>query len=101
MMQYLKNTATLKLDPALCTGCGMCIMVCPHAVFEIKERKARITDINYCMECGACALNCRFGAISVKSGVGCASGIINGILRNTEPTCDCSGETKNNEKICC
>ena len=100
-MQYLKNTATLKLDTALCTGCGMCIIVCPHAVFEIKERKARITDINYCMECGACALNCRFGAISVKSGVGCASGIINGILRNTEPTCDCSGETKNNEKICC
>jgi len=40
------------------------------------------------MECGACALNCQHGAIKVKSGVGCAAGIISGILRNTEPTCD-------------
>ena len=42
------------------------------------------------MECGACFLNCEAGAIFVKPGVGCASGILNGILNNSEPTCDCS-----------
>ena len=89
-MQYLKNTVTLKLDQDLCTGCGLCVMVCPHAVFEIRNRKAVITDRDDCMECGACALNCQFGALSVKTGVGCAAGILNGILNNTEPSCDCS-----------
>ena len=95
-MQYFKNVATLKLDVEKCTGCGLCTTVCPHAVFEIRKGKAGIIDINDCMECGACALNCRFGAISVKSGVGCAAGILNGILRGTEPSCDCSGG-----KECC
>ena len=99
-MQYLRNTVTLKLNPELCTGCGMCVIVCPHAVFEIKHRKAQILDIDDCMECGACTLNCPFGALSVKSGVGCAAGIINGILRNTEPACDCPG-IKQPETNCC
>jgi len=49
------------------------------------------------MECGACEKNCPEGAISVRSGVGCAAGIINGILRGTEPSCDCANTGKN----CC
>ena len=32
-------------------------------------------------------------AITVRSGVGCAAGILNGILRGTEPTCDCSKDS--------
>jgi len=97
-MQYLKNVVTLKLNSDLCSGCGLCAIVCPHAVFEIKNGKAHILDIDDCMECGACALNCKFGAISVKSGVGCAAGILNGILNGTEPSCDCS---KENKTSCC
>jgi NAD-dependent dihydropyrimidine dehydrogenase PreA subunit len=65
----------------------MCAIVCPHAVFEIKDKKARIVDIDDCMECGACALNCQYGAITVKSGVGCAAAILNGILNRTEACC--------------
>jgi len=97
-MQYLKNVVTLKLNNDLCTGCGMCVAVCPHAVFEIKKGKAQILDIDDCMECGACSNNCKSGAINVRSGVGCASGILNGILNGTEPSCDCS---KGNKKSCC
>jgi NAD-dependent dihydropyrimidine dehydrogenase PreA subunit len=93
-MQYLKNVVTLKLNPELCNGCRMCTIVCPHAVFEIVDKKVRIVDIDDCMECGACALNCQYGAITVKSGVGCAAAIINGILTNSEPSCDCSGTEK-------
>ena len=88
--EYIKNVSTLTINLSKCTGCGLCIFVCPHAVLTLQNQKAFITNKNACMECGACATNCSFEAISVQSGVGCSSGIINGLLRGTEPTCDCS-----------
>jgi len=75
-MKYLKDVATLKLDEQKCIGCGMCAVVCPHAVFLVDGGKAVVSDRDSCMECGACALNCPASAISVDSGVGCATGII-------------------------
>ena len=91
--KYLKNVTTLKLMKEKCTGCGKCIEVCPHGVFEIKDNKARIIKKDYCMECGACVKNCPFDALYVKPGVGCAYAIIIGKLTGTEPRCDCSGES--------
>lgn len=96
--RYLRNIASLELDREKCTGCGMCVAVCPHAVFEIVDKKAKIIDKDGCMECGACGLNCPVSAISVASGVGCATAIIVGAIRGTEPTCDCS---KENDGSCC
>jgi len=90
-LTYLKNVATLTVDAEKCNGCMMCTIVCPHDVFVVENRKAKIQNKDLCMECGACELNCPEDAIHVKSGVGCAAGIINGILMGTEPTCDCSG----------
>jgi len=90
-MKYLKNSAALELNKEKCTGCALCIEVCPHGVFSILDKKAEIADIDSCMECGACMKNCEFNAIQVRSGTGCASAIIYGILNNTEPSCDCSG----------
>ena len=90
---YLKNVVTLQLDEEKCTACRMCVTVCPHEVFEIKDKKAHIVRKDYCMECGACARNCAFDAISVKTGVGCAAGVIQGLLKGTEPTCSCGGKS--------
>ena len=88
-LSYLKNVATLKLDTGKCIGCRMCEKVCPHNVFIISGKKSHIQKLNACMECGACAKNCPTNALFVQSGVGCASGIIKGIINGTEPTCDC------------
>lgn len=74
---YLPGVATLKLDQAICVGCGICPTVCPHRILEMRGSKAVITNLDACMECGACALNCPVKAISVDAGVGCASGMIN------------------------
>ncbi|MDR3645261.1 MAG: mercury methylation ferredoxin HgcB [Clostridia bacterium] len=89
--QYLKNTVSLRLNADKCTGCGMCLTVCPHHVFELDQGKAKIVDIDSCMECGACAKNCAFAALCVKPGVGCAAAIIKGLLTGSKPSCDCSG----------
>ena len=91
-LRYLQDVVTLKLDQQRCIGCGMCIDVCPHAVFQLENKKARIVDRDACMECGACAKNCPVTAISVQSGVGCLTAIIRGAIRGTEPDCDCSGD---------
>ncbi len=94
---YLPDVVTLELDSEKCTCCRMCTLVCPHAVFEIENKIAVIRNKDLCMECGACAKNCPEGAITVRSGVGCAAGILNGLFRGTEPSCDCSSSGGN----CC
>jgi len=88
--KYLKDTATLELNPEKCIGCGRCEEVCPHRVFAVAENKARITDKNSCMECGACMMNCPVDAIEVNAGVGCAAAIIKSWFTGEEPSCDCS-----------
>jgi NAD-dependent dihydropyrimidine dehydrogenase PreA subunit len=74
--RYLPGVTTLTLNPKTCVGCGMCEIVCPHRVFSIENKKARIVDLDGCMECGACAKNCPADAIGVTPGVGCAAYII-------------------------
>ncbi len=91
-MKYLAGVSTVGLDAERCTGCGRCVEVCPHAVFELEDKKARITDRDLCMECGACMKNCASGAISVETGVGCAAALINAMITGGEPSCDCSSD---------
>ena len=69
-LRYLEAVSTLKLNDDLCVGCTLCTQVCPHNVFEMGGRKARIVDRDGCMECGACVKNCPTQAISVNPGVG-------------------------------
>lgn len=85
---YLENT--LVLDTDKCTGCTMCVTVCPHRVFNMEDHKSRIVNSTACMECGACMVNCQAGAINVHSGVGCASAMINAALTGKkEVSCGC------------
>jgi NAD-dependent dihydropyrimidine dehydrogenase PreA subunit len=92
-MRYLKNVTTLQLDSDRCTGCGVCLAVCPHTVFAIHDKKAVIQDKDKCMECGACAKNCAFGALSVRAGVGCAAAVLTGLVKGTQPQCGCATES--------
>lgn len=91
---YLKDVVTLSLNKDKCTSCGVCLDVCPRAVFGRNNGSVRILDRDACIECGACALNCAFGAISVKAGVGCASAVINSLLGRKSSSCCCSADTK-------
>jgi NAD-dependent dihydropyrimidine dehydrogenase PreA subunit len=80
---------TLAFKPDLCNGCGMCAAVCPHGVFAMNGRRAKLARPQACMECGACQLNCVAGAISVESGVGCAAAMMRAaLLGQKEAVCD-------------
>jgi len=92
-MIYLKNVVTLELDAQKCTGCGMCLEVCPHNVFKMNGKSAEIIHRDACMECGACQKNCPAGALFVQSGVGCAAAIINGMLGRNGGECCCGPQT--------
>ncbi len=92
-LKYLAGVTTLTYDSAKCAGCGRCVEVCPRGVFEMRDKRAAVTDRDLCMECGACARNCEFGALAVNSGVGCATALINSMVTGGEPTCGCGDTT--------
>ena len=75
---------TLKYDPQLCINCGMCLAVCPHGVFGPGQSVVLLANPDACMECGACQRNCPTNAISVESGVGCASAMIRAALTGSK-----------------
>jgi NAD-dependent dihydropyrimidine dehydrogenase PreA subunit len=97
---YLKNVVTLNLKAEQCTGCGMCLEVCPHAVLARDNGRVRITDRDACMECGACARNCPVAAIEVQSGVGCATAVINSMLGRDPSSCCCVIEPEQGASSC-
>ena len=91
-LAYLENVVSLSLTDEKCVGCGRCEEVCPHDVFSVTDKKARIVEKDMCMECGACAMNCPANAIGVNAGVGCAGAFIQGWITGNEPICGCSSE---------
>jgi len=88
-MVYLKDVVTLKLDQERCIGCGMCLLVCPHAVMSLSNGKVDVVNRDACMECGACARNCPAEALNVRPGVGCAAAVINSMLGRKKSSCCC------------
>ena len=88
-LKYLRNVTTLTLDEELCTGCGVCLKVCPHAVLGPVKGSVEILSQDDCMECGACSMNCPTDAITVQAGVGCAAKVILSAFDKESTACRC------------
>lgn len=84
---YLRNVATLHLHKDRCIDCGMCLTVCPHAVFAMSGGRMVVAELDACMECGACARNCPTNAVTVQPGVGCAMAVINSAIGRKGACC--------------
>ena len=55
---------TIQIDLEKCTGCGLCVPVCPFNVIEIVDEKAQVKE--GCNLCGACVDACTFEAIRIE-----------------------------------
>jgi heterodisulfide reductase subunit A len=50
----------------LCTGCGMCVAVCPYEAIRLDEGLAVVNEV-LCESCGTCSATCLRAAINVKN----------------------------------
>ena len=55
-----------EVNRILCTGCGMCVDVCPYDAISLKENKAEINEV-LCEGCGTCSATCLRAAIETKN----------------------------------
>jgi len=57
---------TTIINRELCTGCGLCLRVCPDNTFTINNGKAEVTG-NRCLQCGHCVAVCPENVVEVKA----------------------------------
>jgi heterodisulfide reductase subunit A len=55
-----------KVLKNLCTGCGMCVAVCPYDAIAFKDGKVEVNEV-LCEGCGTCSATCLRAAIQVKN----------------------------------
>ncbi len=78
----------IAIDMECCTGCGVCLQVCPREVLSLEARRAVVRD--HPAECGACRLNCPADAIVVTKGTGCLLAILReDIMKTARPGTGC------------
>ena len=61
--------ADIIVDEDLCSGCAVCISLCPYEALELKDKdgkKILEIDDTKCKRCGACVTACPSNAIKIK-----------------------------------
>ncbi|MHC1573108.1 MAG: FAD-dependent oxidoreductase [Candidatus Syntropharchaeales archaeon] len=68
---FIESEGTIaKVNELICSGCGVCVSVCPYGVPElvVNERGVLVSRINEakCKGCGACGCGCPSSAIAMN-----------------------------------
>ena len=54
----------VQINQEKCTGCGLCVEVCPVEAISMENDKAKI-DAEKCVDCGQCVEECPNEAINM------------------------------------
>ncbi len=66
--EYLEHEpAVAQVDEDLCSGCEVCISVCPYGAISPVGGHAEVNAV-MCEGCGSCAAACPSGAMTLKNG---------------------------------
>jgi NADH-quinone oxidoreductase subunit F len=57
-----RDLVTYQID-ASCTGCTLCLDVCPESAISGALKKLHVIDVSRCNRCGLCVATCPFGSI--------------------------------------
>ena len=61
------DDSKIKIILEKCTGCTLCVRVCPFGAIKVENKKA-VIDLSKCNLCGACVDSCKFSAIVLNKG---------------------------------
>jgi MinD superfamily P-loop ATPase len=56
----------VRIDEALCNGCGLCVTPCAEGAIELVNGKARVLREELCDGAGFCLAVCPTGALSIE-----------------------------------
>lgn len=56
----------IKIDEALCNGCGICVDACHEGAIQMIDGKAKLVSESYCDGLGDCLPECPTGAITME-----------------------------------
>ncbi len=65
--EFKGENVTITVDYDKCTGSGECISACPVDMYELRDGKAFVKNIDQCIECCLCVNACPNGAIEHSS----------------------------------
>ncbi len=71
--EFLHSNYIVTVDPALCTGCGLCLARCPMDALELKAhttgraRRIAVLETRRCIGCGLCVTSCPTKALSLHA----------------------------------
>jgi len=72
-LDYQDKIPDIEVDENLCSGCAVCIALCPYDALKLKEGKEHPVleiDVLKCKRCGACVTACPSNAIIIKDDLG-------------------------------
>jgi heterodisulfide reductase subunit A len=55
-----------EINQAKCSGCGVCVAVCPFSAISLDEKGKSVVNEAQCKGCGNCASSCRSDAPSLR-----------------------------------